>query len=137
MMKNKIVISTDKSPKAIGPYSQAVGVNNTSNIIYTSGQIPLDPKTGELISDDFKDQVIQTLDNLQGILKNRNCTFDNLIKLTVYLIDLSNFDELNNIFQNYWEKAKVLNYPARSAIEVSKLPKNSKVEIEAVFYDEN
>tara|TARA_X000001036_G_C20376686_1_gene682864 strand:- start:262 stop:675 length:414 start_codon:yes stop_codon:yes gene_type:complete len=137
MTKNKIIISTDKSPKAIGPYSQAIGVKMDSNIIYTSGQIPLNPKTGKLISDDFGEQVMQTLDNIRGILENRNCSLNNIIKLTVYMIDLSNFDQLNTIFQNYWEKAELSDYPARSALEVSRLPKNSQVEIEAVFYDEN
>ena len=137
MTKNKIIISTDKSPKAIGPYSQAIGVKMDSNIIYTSGQIPLNPKTGELVSDDFGEQVMQTLDNIRGILENRNCSLNNIIKLTVYMIDLSNFDKLNTIFQNYWGKAELSDYPARSALEVSRLPKNSQVEIEAVFYDEN
>tara|TARA_B100001996_G_scaffold349442_1_gene308160 strand:- start:100 stop:513 length:414 start_codon:yes stop_codon:yes gene_type:complete len=137
MNKNKIIISTDKSPSAIGTYSQAVGVPFGCNIIYTSGQVPLHPKTGKIISDNFGDQVVQTLDNIQGIIKSRGGSLNNIMKLTVYLIDLSNFDELNAIFQNYWEKANVSDYPARSAVEVSKLPKNSQVEIEAIFYDEN
>ena len=133
---SKIIISTKNSPAAIGPYSQAVKVKG--DITFTSGQIPLDPNTGKLVSENFGAQVVQTLDNIRGILEERNCGLSNLIKLTVYLIDLSNFDELNTIFENYWDEwfgEKNLHYPARSAVEVSKLPKNAQIEIEAIFYD--
>ena len=132
----KIIISTKNSPAAIGPYSQAINVKGS--ITFTSGQIPLDPNTGKLVSGNFIEQVVQTLDNIRGILKERNCGLSNLIKLTVYLTDLSNFDELNTTFEDYWDEwfdEKSLHYPARSAIEVSKLPKNAQVEIEAIFYD--
>ena len=132
----KIIISTKNSPAAIGPYSQAINVKG--GITFTSGQIPLDPNTGKLVSGNFIEQVVQTLDNIRGILEERNCGLSNLIKLTVYLTDLSNFDELNTTFEDYWDEwfdEKSLHYPARSAIEVSKLPKNAQVEIEAIFYD--
>jgi 2-iminobutanoate/2-iminopropanoate deaminase len=132
----KIIISTKNSPAAIGPYSQAINVKG--DITFTSGQIPLDPNTGKLVSENFGEQVIQTLDNIRGILKERNCGLSNLIKLTVYLTDLSNFDELNTIFEDYWGEwfdEKKIHYPSRSAVEVSKLPKNAQVEIEAIFYD--
>ena len=132
----KIIISTKNSPAAIGPYSQAVKVKG--GITFTSGQIPLDPDTGNLVSGNFGEQVIQTLENIRGILEERNCGLSNLIKLTVYLTDLSNFDELNSIFEDYWDEwfdENALHYPARSAVEVSKLPKNAQVEIEAIFYD--
>ena len=132
----KIIISTKNSPAAIGPYSQAINVKG--DITFTSGQIPLDLNTGKLVSENFREQVIQTLDNIRGILKERSCGLSNLIKLTVYLTDLSNFDELNTIFEDYWGEwfdEKKIHYPARSAVEVSKLPKNAQVEIEAIFYD--
>ena len=132
----KIIISTKNSPAAIGPYSQAIKVKG--GITFTSGQIPLDSNTGKLVSENFGEQVVQTLDNIRGILKQRNCGLSNLIKLTVYLTDLSKFDELNTIFEDYWAEwfdEKSLHYPARSAVEVSKLPKNAQVEIEAIFYD--
>ncbi len=134
----KIIISTKNSPAAIGPYSQAIKVKG--GITFTSGQIPLDPNTGKLVSENFGEQVVQTLDNIRGILKERNCGLSNLIKLTVYLTDLSNFDELNTIFEDYWGEwfdEQTLHYPARSAVEVSKLPKNAQVEIEAIFHDYN
>jgi len=128
---SKLIISTSNSPKAIGPYSQAINIKG--GITYTSGQIPLDPKTGNLVSDNFDEQVIQTLKNLQGILIERNCSLSNIIKFTVYVIDLSNFNRLNVIFENFFDKDS---YPARSVVEVSKLPKDSQIEIEAIFYDE-
>ena len=129
---SKLIISTSKSPKAIGPYSQAINVKG--GITFTSGQIPLDPKTGNLVSDEFDEQVIQTLKNLEGILIERNCKLNSIIKLTVYITDLSNFNKLNIIFENFFDKG---NYPARSVVEVSKLPKNSQIEIEGIFYDES
>ena len=127
----KQIISSKLAPAAIGPYSQAINVKGS--ITFTSGQIPLDPDTGNLISENFEEQVFQTLENIKGILLERNKTIDDIIKLTVYLVDLSNFDSLNKIFKNYFSN----DFPARSVIEVSKLPKDSKVEIEAIFYDED
>ena len=129
---SKTIISTKNSPTAIGTYSQAVKV--VGSMVFTSGQIPLDPITGDLVSDEFDEQAIQTLKNIEGILKERKCTIDNLIKLTVYVVDLSNFDILNKVFEDFFNKES---YPARSVVEVSKLPKNSQIEIEAIFYDEN
>mgnify|MGYP006204823187 FL=1 len=125
----KIIISTENSPSAIGPYSQAVCVGG---LTFTSGQIPLDPYTGNLVSENFEDQAIQTLKNIKGILLERNRTLNDIVKLTVYLVDLSNFNKLNRIFKNFFKD----DYPARSVIEVSKLPKNAKIEIEAIFIDE-
>ena len=127
----KQIISSKLAPAAIGPYSQAINVKGS--ITFTSGQIPLDPNTGNLVSENFEEQVFQTLENIKGILLERNKTIDDIIKLTVYLVDLSNFDSLNKIFKNYFSN----DFPARSVIEVSKLPKDSKVEIEAIFYDED
>ncbi len=129
---SKTIISTKNSPAAIGPYSQAVKV--TGSIIFTSGQIPLDPNTGNLVSNKFAEQAIQTLKNIKGILSEKQCGIDNIIKLTVYVTDLSNFEVLNQIFEKFFDEKS---YPARSVVEVSKLPKNSQIEIEAIFYDEN
>ena len=127
----KQIISSKLAPAAIGPYSQAINVKGS--ITFTSGQIPLDPDTGNLVSENFEEQVFQTLENIKGILLERNKTTDDIIKLTVYLIDLSNFDSLNKIFKNYFSN----DFPARSVIEVNRLPKDSQVEIEAIFYDED
>jgi len=124
------IINTDKAPKAIGPYSQAIKHND---LMFTSGQIPLDPDTGLIVSEDFKDQVHQCLKNIRGILEAENLLLDRIIKLTVYVIDLDNFSKLNEVFEDFFEGP----YPARSAVQVSRLPKDSQVEIEAVCYYEN
>ena len=125
---SKLIISTKKSPAAIGPYSQAINV--TGNITFTSGQIPLDINTGNLVSENFEEQVVQVLNNIKGILIERNCELSDIVKLTIYLVDLSKFDSLNKIFENFFSD---ICYPARSVVEVSKLPKNAQVEIEAIF----
>ncbi|MAZ67976.1 MAG: reactive intermediate/imine deaminase [Candidatus Marinimicrobia bacterium] len=126
------IIETNNAPKAIGVYSQAVNVDK--KITFTSGQIPIDIKTGDLVSNDFIIQVNQTLKNIEGILSCRNCNLNNLIKLTIYITDLDNFDKLNQAFLDFFSDYE---YPARSVIEVSKLPKNSQIEIEAIFYEDN
>ena len=124
------IINTDKAPKAIGSYSQAIKHND---LMFTSGQIPLDPDTGLIVSEDFKDQVHQCLENIRGILEAENLLLDRIIKLTVYVIDLDNCSKLNEVFEDFFEGP----YPARSAVQVSRLPKDSQVEIEAVCCYEN
>ena len=89
------IINTDKAPKAIGSYSQAIKHND---LMFTSGQIPLDPDTGLIVSEDFKDQVHQCLENIRGILEAENLLLDRIIKLTVYVIDLDNCSKLNEVF---------------------------------------
>ena len=126
---NKVIISTNKSPKAIGPYSQAIKVQGS--ITFTSGQIPLN-LDGNLVSEDFEKQVYQVLKNINGILEERDKSLSDIVKLTVFLVDLSNFDILNKVFEEYFKNDS---FPARSVVEVSKLPKNSQVEIEAIFND--
>jgi 2-iminobutanoate/2-iminopropanoate deaminase len=117
-------INTVNAPKAIGPYSQAKIVNN---FIFTSGQIPL-KIDGSMVSNNFELECVQVLDNLNEILIASDSNMSNIIKLTVYLTDLSKFDILNNVFKRYFSE----NLPARSTIEVSRLPKDARVEIEAV-----
>ncbi|MAN35639.1 MAG: reactive intermediate/imine deaminase [Candidatus Marinimicrobia bacterium] len=126
---NKVIISTNKSPKAIGPYSQAIKVQG--GITFTSGQIPLN-LDGNLVSENFEKQVYQVLKNINGILEERDKSLSDIVKLTVFLVDLSNFDILNKVFEKYFKNDS---FPARSVVEVSKLPKNSQVEIEAIFND--
>mgnify|MGYP000942428248 CR=1 FL=1 len=111
-------------------YSQAINVKGS--LTYTSGQIPINLK-GEVISDNFEEQVLQVLKNIEGILIERNRKLIDIVKLTVFMIDLSNFKKLNKIFEIYFQDTC---FPARSVVEVSKLPKDSQVEIEAIFYDE-
>ena len=117
-------INTKNAPQAIGSYSQAKVVNN---FVFTSGQIPL-RSDGTMVLDNFELECIQVLDNIEEILKASGSSMKDIIKLTVYLTDLSNFDILNNVFNTYFNDS----LPARSTIEVSKLPKDSRVEIEAI-----
>ena len=119
-------IHTNKAPKAIGPYSQGKVIGN---YIFTSGQIPLKPD-GELIENNFHEECKQVLQNLNFILEKSGSNLNNVIKLTVYLTDLNNFTILNKIFEEVFTK----DYPARSTIEVSKLPMNARIEIEAIGY---
>ena len=119
-------VKTDKAPQAIGPYSQA---KITGNFIFTSGQIPL-KIDGTMVVDNFEEECIQVLDNLKAILEYSGSGMSNIIKLTVYLTNLSNFNILNKIFEQYFDNS----LPARSTVEVSALPKDSRVEIEAIGY---
>jgi 2-iminobutanoate/2-iminopropanoate deaminase len=118
-------INTDKVPKAIGPYSQAV---HHHHFVFTSGQIPLNPETGELVSGNFKEEVLQVLNNLDAILIASESSLKKAIKLTIFLTDLSNFVELNEVFISYFDD----DLPARSTVQVSALPMNVRIEIEAI-----
>lgn len=120
------VITTDEAPAAIGTYSQAVRVGGT---VYISGQIPLDPATMEVTSNDFDDQVHQVFKNLAAICKAAGATLDDVAKFTVYLTDLSNFPRVNAAM----EAVLTAPYPARAAIEVSALPKGVQVEVDAIL----
>ena len=117
-------IKTDDAPKAIGTYSQAIA---TENLLFISGQIPLDPKTMNLV-DGIENQIRQTFLNIENILKKEKLTFENVVKLTILLVDLDNFELVNEVMADLFKKP----YPARAAYEVSKLPKNSLIEIETI-----
>ncbi|QUH26752.1 RidA family protein [Serpentinicella alkaliphila] len=121
----KTIISTDKSPKAIGPYSQAIKVGN---IVYTSGQIPLDPNTMEIVSQNIEEQTLQVLKNLEAILIEAGTSISNVIKTTVFIKDMNDFNTINGIYADFFKENK----PARSCVEVSRLPKDVRVEIEAI-----
>lgn len=118
-------IKTSSAPAAIGPYSQAILVEN---FIFTSGQLPIDPKTGEMVEDDIEKQTLQSLENIKNILNSNDLNMNNIIKTTIFLSDLNNFDKVNSIYKNYFDNFP----PARSCIEVSRLPKNSLIEIEVI-----
>tara|TARA_Y100000817_G_scaffold191035_1_gene149214 strand:+ start:33 stop:416 length:384 start_codon:yes stop_codon:yes gene_type:complete len=126
-MKKSNVIKTNLAPKAIGAYSQGVLYND---LIFTSGQIPIDIDTGNLISSEFSNQLNQVLKNLKNLIESEGSNINKIIKLNVYLTDLNNFNLLNEIFIDFFEGR----YPARSVVEVSRLPKDSLVEIDAVCY---
>ena len=125
MIKN--IIETNDAPKAIGTYSQGTIYNN---LVFTSGQIPLDPQKGALVEGGFRVEVEQVLNNLDGVLRAGNSSLDNILKLTVFLTDITFFPDVNDVFKIFFKK----NLPARSVVEVSSLPLNSRIEIEAVAY---
>ena len=120
------IISTDDAPQAIGTYSQAVAVGET---VYMSGQVPLDPVTGEMVSDDFEAQANRVFENLKAVAKASGGTLDNAVKLTIFLTDLGNFPTVNEVMAAHMNEP----YPARAAVEVSALPKGAKIEIEGVL----
>ena len=124
-MTKRTTIKTDKAPKAVGPYSQAIVVGD---LIFTAGQIPLDPETGKLIEGTFQDRVRQVLDNLDAILIKAGSSLSQAVKVTVFLTDLSRFGELNEVYGEYFSDEP----PARSAVQVSQLPLGTDVEIECV-----
>ncbi len=125
-MSNKAVINTEQAPAAIGPYSQAIKAGNT---VYMSGQIPLDPKTMELVGEDFEAQARQVFTNLQAVCHEAAGSMQDIVKLNIYLTDLSNFAVVNQIMEEYFQTP----YPARAAVGVKELPKGSQVEAEAVM----
>ncbi|CAB1240120.1 RidA family protein [Clostridium sp. MT-14] len=122
MKKN--IISTKKAPGAVGPYSQAVKVGN---FLFTSGQIPLDPATGELVSGDVKKATERSLENIKALLKEAGTSFDKVVKTTVYVKNMSDFAAVNEVYAKYFQK----DMPARSCVEV-KLPKDALVEVEVI-----
>lgn len=123
-MKKK-VIQTDKAPKAIGPYSQAI---RTDSLIYTAGQIALDPATGELVSGAVEEQTRQVLTNLRNVLEAAGSSLEHVVKTTVFLKDMNDFPKMNSIYAEFFGE----NPPARSTVAVAGLPKGGLVEVEAV-----
>lgn len=119
-------IYTEDAPRAIGTYTQAIRVADT---VYLSGQIPLDPKTMELCSADIEPQIIQVIQNLSAVCKHAGGSLSNLVKLTVYLLDLSHFSLVNEVMSRYFHEP----YPARAAIGVAALPRGSLIEIDGIM----
>jgi reactive intermediate/imine deaminase len=122
---SKQIVSTPDAPAAIGIYSQAVRVGNT---IWVSGQIPLDPKTKELVQGDTEAQVRQVFENLKAIVAAAGASFDDVVKATVFLIDLSHFGLVNRIMAEYFREP----YPARAAVGVAALPRGAQIEVECI-----
>ena len=122
----RTTISTDKAPKAIGTYSQAVKVDNT---VYLSGQIPLIPQTMELVGGGIKAQIHQVFNNLSEVARAAGGSFEQVVKITVYLTDLAHFPEVNQIMAEYFQEP----YPARAAVGVAALPKGAEIEMDAVM----
>ncbi|SHH94749.1 RidA family protein [Clostridium grantii] len=122
---NKEIITTEKAPAALGPYSQAVKVGN---LLFTSGQIPIDPATGDYLNDTIEMAAERVFLNLKAVLDEAGTSFDNVIKTTVFLKDLNDFVPFNEVYAKFFTE----NQPARSCVQVAKLPKDALVEIELV-----
>jgi len=121
----KTNISSKNAPMAVGPYSQAI---KTKEFVFLSGQLGLDPSTGELKKGGIIPQTIQALDNIVSILDEINLNADNIVKTTIFILDMNNFSKVNDLYKKYFTNT----YPARSCIEVNSLPKNGEIEIEAI-----
>jgi 2-iminobutanoate/2-iminopropanoate deaminase len=121
----KKVISTTKAPAAIGPYSQAIKVGN---LVYTSGQIPIDPATGSFVEGGIKEQTRQSLQNVKAILEEAGLTMKNVVKTTVFMADMNDFADMNAVYAEFFAEP----FPARSAVAVKTLPKGALVEIEVI-----
>ena len=126
----KRLISPQGGPQAVGPYSPAVAAGG---FLFISGQIPLNPNTGELVKDAFENQVRQTLENLQSVLASSGLTLNDVVKVTIFLADMARFNELNAIYEDYFAESK----PARSCVQAAALPKGVDVEIEAIAFFPN
>lgn len=118
-------IHTTGAPAAFGPFSQAV---RTETLVFATGQLPLDPATGEVVSDDIREQTLQVMNNLKAILTEAGCSMDRVLKATVFITSMDDFEKVNEVYAGFFSG----NYPARSCIEVSGLAKGAKVEIEAI-----
>lgn len=122
----KKILFTEKAPSAIGPYSQAV---SAGDFIFTSGQIPVNPSTGEIIYGDVKKATAQCLENIKAIAEAAGCTLDDVIKATLFIKDMNDFSSINEVYGTYFVKDQ----PARSCVQVARLPKDVDVEIEVVI----
>lgn len=122
---DKQVISTTDAPAAIGPYSQAI---RAGNMLFVSGQIPLNPQTGEMVGTTAAEQARQVLNNLRAVLRSAGVSLDNVVKTTIFLTDLRQFGEVNAVYAEFFPQ----NPPARSTVQVSALPRGAQVEIEAI-----
>ena len=123
----KKIVSTDKAPAAIGPYSQAV---QAGQFLFASGQIPLEPKTGKMVSGSVEDQAVCVLENVKGVLEGAGYSLQDVVKTTVFATDMANFAAVNGVYLRYFGE----NPPARSFVAVKALPKDAQVEIEFVAW---
>lgn len=129
-MKTPKKVTTDMAPQAIGPYSQAISVGN---LLFCSGQIPLDPKTGQIVGTDIESQTEQVMKNVLGLLESQGLGAGNIVKATVFLKNMGEFPKFNETYQKYLKEP----YPARSTVEVARLPKDVQVEVEVLAFNPN
>jgi 2-iminobutanoate/2-iminopropanoate deaminase len=125
MALDRTVIVTENAPKAVGPYSQGI---TAGNLLFSAGQIPLDPETGKMVGTTIEEQTHQVLKNLRGVVEAAGSSLDQVVKVTVFLTDLGNFQAMNKVYAEYFTSAP----PARSAFQVSALPLGAEIEIECV-----
>ncbi|MDM7923731.1 MAG: RidA family protein [Pyrinomonadaceae bacterium] len=121
----KEIISTEKAPGAIGPYSQAI---KTNGMVFCSGQIPIDPATGEFVSEDVSEQTHQVFKNLSAVLEAAGASLNSVVKTTVFLADMNDFAAMNEVYGQYFSENK----PARATVQAARLPRDAKVEIECI-----
>jgi len=121
----KEIVSTENAPSAIGPYSQAI---KTANMVFVSGQIPIDPATGEFVSNDVTEQTEQVLKNLSAVLDAAGSSLNNVVKTTVFLADMNDFAAMNEIYGRFFSENK----PARATVQAARLPRDARVEIECI-----
>ena len=126
-MAKKQIIKPAKSPAAVGPYNHAVRLGD---LLFSAGQIPLDPKTGNLVAGDIKAQTEQVLSNIKAILDDQNLSFANVVKTTVFMTNLADFAAMNEVYSRYF----TTDFPARSTVQVAALPRSANVEIEIVAH---
>lgn len=119
------VIHADRAPKAIGPYSQAI---QAGSFLFLSGQIPLDPTSGELVKGDIREQARRVLENLKAVLESQNLGMEDVVKVTIFLKEMENFSQVNEVYATYFPSSP----PARSTVEVARLPRDVDIEIEAI-----
>ena len=122
----KIIINTSNAPAPIGPYNQAILKGNT---LYTSGQIAINPATGELVSDSIKKETTQVMENMKAVLIEANMTFENVVKTSIFISDMNNFGEINEVYGSYFNSETA---PARETVEVANLPKFVNIEISMI-----
>jgi 2-iminobutanoate/2-iminopropanoate deaminase len=121
----KKIIATTEAPAAVGPYSQAVRIGN---FVFCSGQIPLDPKTAQIVQGDIKTQTLRVMENISAVLRAEGLTFENIVKTTIFLTNLADFQTVNELYGSYFKSDP----PARSTVQVAALPKGANVEIEVI-----
>lgn len=128
MASARQAVATDHAPKAIGPYSQAIIVRGTGNLVFVSGQIPIDPATGEFVPGDVKAQTDRVMKNLAAILEAAGTSLDAVVRCTVYLADMNDFAAMNEVYGSYFTQPA----PARATIQAVRLPKDARVEIDVI-----
>ena len=126
---DKKVVSTGDAPAAIGPYSQAIR-SKCGEMVFLSGQVPLDPKTGELVGGDIAQMTERVLDNLGAVLEAAGCSFANVVRTTIYLVDMADFAAVNQAYAKRFREGQP--FPARATVQVAALPKGARVEIDAI-----